>query len=106
MRRQQEGQGLITRLARAVSLGRAGALTRAQRLARAFFWVCLGASLAMWTAAARDVVIPATLEPGKPVIEVDTEALYIVRFPYQYRGGEVNCYAVVRTEARTWLARC
>jgi len=97
---------VITRLARAAS--RAVALTRTQRLARALFWICVGFAATRIGGAIGEVVMapPPSLAPLEPVVEVDSERLYIVRFPFEYRGAQVSCYAVVQVEARTWLAKC
>jgi hypothetical protein len=98
---------LRQRLARAVSLDFCIALTRAQRLARAFFWACAGATIALIFSA---IVHIASVPPVKllePEIRHVSEAYTAYRLRFAWQSIERICDLVVfHDRPITWSLTC
>lgn len=108
MRTQSQRPGVMVRLARAASLHRCEGLTRAQRLARAFFWLGAGAGAALFTKAALELSFPAPaiVNPMQPAMEQRTGGITVIRFPFESAGVQISCHVVIHHEGDTWLSKC
>ena len=97
------------RLARAPNLQRCSALTRGQRLARAFFWAWFGAAVALIAAAV--VQLDAGVAPVKalaPEIVHVSEGYTVYRLRFAWRAAErSSCeLTVFHDRPITWSLTC
>ena len=100
------GARLCRAVREAVSLQRCVALTRAQRLARALFWLALGFAIARFGTAYLELRYPTPVMLLPPAI--DQQPGY-TRFTFRFdqRGSELACHLIVyHNEHHTWSVSC
>ena len=98
---------LVRLVRRAIDPQRCIVMTRAERLARAFFWFALGGMIFSFGHAWRDLNFPAPVAVLPPRVEHAGERLTIVLFGFEHRGGVAHCRLVLdRNNPYDWSIRC